>query len=56
MTRDADFEIKEGAGDLLEAVERTVRRSFPQPDGMRDGHPLSPEQKAAADAWKRAVK
>jgi primosomal protein N' (replication factor Y) len=35
---------------LLEAVERTVRRTFPQPDGARDGHALSPEQKEAADA------
>jgi primosomal protein N' (replication factor Y) (superfamily II helicase) len=35
---------------LLEAIERTMRRSFPQPDGARDGHALSPEQKAAAEA------
>ena len=30
---------------LLESLERTVRRSFPQPDGTRDGPSLSPEQK-----------
>jgi primosomal protein N' (replication factor Y) len=35
---------------LLEAVERTVRRSFPQPDGGRDGPTLSEAQKSAADA------
>ena len=34
---------------LLEAVERVVRRSFPQPDGAREGPVLSPDQKAAAD-------
>jgi primosomal protein N' (replication factor Y) len=41
---------------LLEGVERTVRRSFPQPDGTRDGPTLSPEQKAAADALIEKVK
>ncbi|UYN97792.1 MAG: primosomal protein N' [Enhydrobacter sp.] len=35
---------------LLDAVERTVRRSFPLPDGERDGHALSPEQSVAAAA------
>jgi primosomal protein N' (replication factor Y) (superfamily II helicase) len=35
---------------LLETVERTVRRSFPQPDPSRDGHPLSAEQQQAAEA------
>jgi len=35
---------------LLEAVERTMRRSFPQPDGAREGPALSSEQLAAADA------
>ncbi len=35
---------------LLDGLERTVRRSFPQPDGTRDGPILSAEQKAAADA------
>ncbi len=35
---------------LLEGIERTVRRSFPRPDGTRAGPSLSPEQKAAADA------
>src|ERR1700743_811895 len=34
---------------LLDAVERVMRRSFPQPDGTREGPTLSPEQKAAAD-------
>jgi len=34
---------------LLETVERIMRRSFPQPDGTRDGPTLSPEQKAAAE-------
>ncbi|MBN9514155.1 MAG: primosomal protein N' [Alphaproteobacteria bacterium] len=41
---------------LLEAVERVVRRSFPQPDGMRDGPTLSPAQKAAADGLVEKVK
>jgi primosomal protein N' (replication factor Y) len=41
---------------LLEGVERTVRRSFPQPDGTRNGPTLSPEQKAAADALIERVK
>ena len=34
---------------LLEAIERPMRRSFPQPDGGREGPTLSAEQKAAAD-------
>ena len=33
---------------LLEGVERTVRRSFEQPDGKRQGPALSPEQAVAA--------
>lgn len=41
---------------LLEAIERTVRRSFPQPDGLRDGPTLSPAQKAAADGLVEKVK
>ncbi|TAJ83000.1 primosomal protein N' [Reyranella sp.] len=41
---------------LLEAVERVVRRSFPQPDGMRDGPILSPAQKTAADGLVEKVK
>jgi len=41
---------------LLEAIERTMRRSFPQPDGAREGPTLSPEQKAAADALIEKVK
>ena len=41
---------------LLESVERVVRRSFPQPDGMRDGPTLSPAQKAAADGLVEKVK
>ena len=41
---------------LLETVERVVRRSFPQPDGMRDGPTLSPAQKAAADGLVEKVK
>lgn len=44
------------AAGLLEAVERTMRRSFPQPDGGRDGHALSAEQKASADALVEKVK
>ena len=35
---------------LLEAVERTVRRAFPRPDGEREGPALSDAQKTAADA------
>jgi primosomal protein N' (replication factor Y) len=38
------------AAGLLEIGERIVRRSFPQPDGGRDGPSLSPAQKTAADA------
>lgn len=41
---------------LLETVERIVRRSFPQPDGLRDGPTLSPAQKAAADGLVEKVK
>lgn len=41
---------------LLETVERVVRRSFPQPDGMRDGPILSPAQKIAADGLVEKVK
>ena len=41
---------------LLEAVERTVRRSFAQPDGGRDGPTLSPAQKAAADGLVEKVR
>jgi len=33
---------------LLEGVERTMRRSFAQPDGKRQGPALSPEQAVAA--------
>ena len=33
---------------LLEGVERTMRRSFAQPDGQRQGPELSPEQAIAA--------
>lgn len=35
---------------LLDAVARKVRRSFPQPDGAREGPVLSSAQKAAAKA------
>jgi len=35
---------------LLEGLERTVRRSFPRPDGTRDGPTLSAEQHTAAEA------
>jgi primosomal protein N' (replication factor Y) len=35
---------------LLDAVERTVRRSFKQPDGSHEGPTLSEAQKSAADA------
>ena len=35
---------------LLEPVERTMRRSFPRPDGERPGPTLSPEQASAAQA------
>jgi primosomal protein N' (replication factor Y) len=41
---------------LLETVERIMRRSFPQPDGTRDGPTLSPEQKVAADALVEKVR
>ena len=41
---------------LLETVERVVRRSFPQPDGRRDGPILSPAQKIAADGLVEKVK
>ncbi|MCA0247534.1 MAG: primosomal protein N' [Proteobacteria bacterium] len=41
---------------LLETVERVVRRSFPQPDGRRDGPTLSPAQKIAADGLVEKVK
>ncbi|MDP3242153.1 MAG: DEAD/DEAH box helicase family protein, partial [Reyranella sp.] len=34
---------------LLDAEERIVRRSFPQPDGLHAGPTLSPAQKIAAD-------
>src|SRR6185503_4330531 len=44
------------AAGLLEAVERTMRRSFPQPDGTREGPALSAEQKAAAAALVAKVK
>jgi primosomal protein N' (replication factor Y) len=44
------------AAGLLEAVERVVRRTFPQPDGNRIGPTLSPEQKAAADALVEKVR
>jgi primosomal protein N' (replication factor Y) len=35
---------------LLEPVERTARRKFPEPDGKRQGPALSPEQAIAAAA------
>jgi primosomal protein N' (replication factor Y) len=35
---------------LIEGVERTVRRKFPEPDGKRQGPALSPEQAVAAEA------
>jgi len=38
------------AAGLLDTEERIVRRSFPRPDGARDGPALSPAQKVAADA------
>lgn len=41
---------------LLEAVERTVRRAFAQPDGTRDGPTLSAEQASAAAALVEKVK
>src|SRR5262249_28647681 len=41
---------------LLEAIERPMRRSFPQPDGAREGPTLSAEQKAAADGLIAKVK
>jgi primosomal protein N' (replication factor Y) len=41
---------------LLEAIERPMRRTFPQPDGAREGPTLSPEQKAAAEGLIEKVK
>ena len=41
---------------LLEGIERTVRRKFPEPDGMREGPALSPAQKDAAAALIEKVK
>ncbi len=41
---------------LLEAVERTVRRAFAQPDGTRHGPTLSAEQASAAQALIDKVK
>ncbi len=41
---------------LLEAVERTMRRAFPRPDGERPGPTLSPEQASAAGALVDKVK
>lgn len=41
---------------LLETHERTVRRSFPQPDGLHAGPTLSPAQKMAADGLVSRVK
>ncbi|MGE5150435.1 MAG: primosomal protein N', partial [Rhodospirillaceae bacterium] len=41
---------------LLQALERPMRRSFPQPDGARQGPTLSAEQKAAADGLIAKVK
>jgi primosomal protein N' (replication factor Y) len=41
---------------LLDTVERIVRRSFPRPDGGRDGPTLSPAQKTAADGLIEKVK
>ena len=41
---------------LLEAVERTMRRSFPRPDGERQGPELSPEQTIAAQGLVDKVK
>ncbi|MFZ5784447.1 MAG: primosomal protein N' [Pseudomonadota bacterium] len=35
---------------LLESVERTVRRAFAQPDGLRAGPALSPDQAVAAQS------
>ncbi len=43
------------AAGLLETVERVMRRSFPRPDGGRDGPVLSPAQKAAADGLVESV-
>jgi len=40
---------------LLEPVERTVRRSFPRPDGLRDGPTLSAAQADAAQAMVERV-
>ncbi len=36
---------------LLEAVERVVRRAFPQPDGTREGPVLSPIRKPPPTGW-----
>ncbi|HEY6983751.1 primosomal protein N' [Reyranella sp.] len=44
------------AAGLLQAVEREVRRSFPQPDGLRDGPALSEAQEHAAEALASKVK
>ena len=44
------------AAGLLDTVERIVRRSFPRPDGGRDGPVLSPAQKTAADGLIEKVK
>ena len=44
------------AAGLLQAVEREVRRSFPQPDGLRDGPALSEAQKHAAETLAAKVK
>lgn len=41
---------------LLDAVERTVRRSFSRPDGGREGPTLSPAQKVAAEALMESVR
>jgi primosomal protein N' (replication factor Y) len=41
---------------LLDTVERVVRRSFPQPDGTREGPDLSPAQQQAAQALIDKVK
>ena len=44
------------AAGLLDAEQRAVRRSFPRPDGGRDGPALSPAQKIAADALAERVR
>jgi primosomal protein N' (replication factor Y) len=41
---------------LLEPVERTVRRAFPQPDGTRDGPTLSEAQENAANGLVEKVR